>query len=417
MIGSVILSESRGALAAPGGLVTAVGRMTGFIGAYAMLIMVLLIARLPWLERSVGQDRLLRWHRRTAPWAISLIVVHVVTVTIGYAALGKTSIPSQLWSFISAYPDMLAAMVGFLLLLLASVSSIRIARRKMKYESWWLVHLYTYLGLTLVFMHQIRTGASFLSHPLARAIWLSVWLIAGVVVFSFRWLYPIAKNLRYRLKVASIAEEAPGVYSIICTGRHLERLAVCGGQFFQWRFLAPGMWWQAHPFSISALPRPPFLRLTVKALGDQSAALSSLAIGTRVMIEGPYGAFTHHSRISNRVALIGAGIGVTPIRSMLEDLPREVDVVTVVRAHAEADLIHHDEITALSKERNSRLVEALGSRREVPFDARALKSMIPDIAGRDVYVCGPDGFTHDMINALRRNRVPMAQIHVEAFAF
>jgi len=217
--------------------------------------------------------------------------------------------------------------------------------------------------------------------------------------------------------VASIAEEAPGVYSIICTGRHLDRLGVSGGQFFQWRFLARGMWWQAHPFSISALPRPPFLRLTVKALGDQSAALSSLPIGTRVMIEGPYGAFTHHSRTSDRVALIGAGIGVTPIRSMLEDLPRDIDVVTIVRAHAEADLIHHEEITALSRERNAQLIESLGSRHEVPLDAAAVKSMVPDIAGRDVYVCGPDGFTHDMIDALRRNRVPMSQIHVEAFAF
>jgi predicted ferric reductase len=300
---------------------------------------------------------------------------------------------------------------------MAAISSIRIARRKMRYETWWVVHLYTYLGLSLAFAHQIMTGVTFVGHPLAKAIWIAAWVFAGVVIFSFRFLYPVLKNLRYRLKIASILEENPGVYSIICTGKNLEKLGVSGGQFFQWRFLHKGLWWQAHPFSISALPRPPFLRLTVKALGDQSAAVAALPAGTRVMIEGPYGAFTHHARVSDRVALIGAGIGITPIRSLLEDLPHEVDVVTIVRGRSQEDLIHHEELLALTKERRGRLCEVIGSRPMVTLDAAAIKQLIPDIAGRDVYICGPDAFASDMVDALRRDRVPIAQIHLESFAF
>jgi hypothetical protein len=64
---AVILGESRGSLAAPGGLLSAAGRLAAFAGTYLMLIMVLLIARLPWLESSVGQDRLVRWQRQLAP--------------------------------------------------------------------------------------------------------------------------------------------------------------------------------------------------------------------------------------------------------------------------------------------------------------------------------------------------------------
>lgn len=167
-LGAVITGETRGSLAAPGGLLIAGGRLTGFSGAYLMLLMVLLIARLPWLERAVGQDRLVRWHRRIGPWALILITAHVVLITLGYAQLSKTGALRQLWIFLSSYPDMLAAIVGFGLLVMVAITSIRIARRHLKYETWWVVHLYTYLALSLAFAHQIVTGGSFIGHPLAR---------------------------------------------------------------------------------------------------------------------------------------------------------------------------------------------------------------------------------------------------------
>jgi DMSO/TMAO reductase YedYZ heme-binding membrane subunit len=140
-----------------------------------MLIMVLLIARMGWLERAVGQDRLVRWHRRIAPWALGLITAHVVLITLGYAQSSKTGALRQLWVFLSSYPDVLAATVGFGLLVMVAVTSVRIARRRLKYETWWVVHLYTYIALALAFAHQIVTGVSFVGHPLARAIWATAW--------------------------------------------------------------------------------------------------------------------------------------------------------------------------------------------------------------------------------------------------
>ena len=53
----------------------------------------------------------------------------------------------------------------------------------MAYETWWSVHLYTYLALFLSFSHQINTGASFVGHPAARLWWTALWLgTLGVVV-------------------------------------------------------------------------------------------------------------------------------------------------------------------------------------------------------------------------------------------
>ena len=163
-----IMSTSTGALRAPGGIATALGQLFGLAGTYLLLVMLLLIARFPWVEAAVGQDRLLRWHRRLGAWPIGLLVVHAALVTWGYAELARAGIWHQAWLFLRSYPDVLAAVVGLGLILAAGATSIRYARRRMRYETWWVVHLYTYLALALSFPHQLANGQSFVGHPLAR---------------------------------------------------------------------------------------------------------------------------------------------------------------------------------------------------------------------------------------------------------
>ena len=416
-LGLVATGESRGSLAAPGGLLIAAGRLAGFSGAYLMLVMVVLIARLPWLERAVGQDRLVRWHRRIGPWPIWLIGAHVVLITLGYAQLARVGALRQFWEFLTSYPDILAAAVGFGLLILAGATSIKIARRRLKYETWWVVHLYLYLALALAFAHQIVTGGSFIGHPFTRAIWIAIWAMTAGLVLAFRIVGPLLRNLRHQLRVAAIHEEGPGVVSIICSGRRLDRLAVSGGQFFKWRFVTKELWWHAHPYSLSALPQPPYIRVTVKGLGDQSRAIAQLKPGTRVVIEGPYGAFTHHARSSDRVVLIGAGVGITPLRALLEDLPASVRVTFVVRASSAQDIVHRAELAALVEQRSGQYHEIIGSREEVRFDAHLLRELVPDLATCDVYVCGPDGFGRRVVNAALRLGVHQDHIHEEVFAF
>jgi hypothetical protein len=80
-----ITAESAGSLSAPGGIATAVGRATGLVAAYAMVVVVLLVARIPPLERAIGQDRLVAWHRRLGPWPLYLLAGHGVFITVGYA--------------------------------------------------------------------------------------------------------------------------------------------------------------------------------------------------------------------------------------------------------------------------------------------------------------------------------------------
>src|SRR3954451_15166701 len=221
---------------------------------------------------------------------------------------------------------MLAATVGSIFLFAAGISSYRLARRRMAYETWWSVHLYTYLALFLSFSHQVDTGASFVGHPVARFWWTALWLGTLAVVVASRVALPVWRSLRHQIRVLPVTPAGPGVVTVRLRGRRLDRLPVAGGQFFQWRFLRRGLWWQAHPYSLSAVPSGNRLQITVKSLGDHSAALARLKRGTRVAIEGPYGTFTPDARRSNKLLLVGAGVGSAPILSLLQDLPARTDV-------------------------------------------------------------------------------------------
>ncbi len=417
VLAAVILGESRGSLAAPGGLLSAAGRLAGCTGTYLMLIMVVLVARLPWLERAAGQDRLVRWHRQVAPWAIGLITAHVVLIVLGYARAASTGTWHEVWVLLTSYRDILAATAGFGLLIMAGVSSYRHVRRRIAYETWWVIHLYLYLGLALAFAHQLFTGVSFIGHPLVRALWIAVWAATAGMVVVFRVAQPIWRSLRHQLRVVEVRTEAPGVVSVVCSGRRLDRLAVSGGQFLLWHFLTRELWWQGHPYSLSALPRPPYIRVTVKGLGDQSRAAASLRPGTWVAIEGPYGAFTRHARVREGAVMFAAGVGITPVRALLEDLPPGMDVVVVVRASTAADLVHRDEVAALVRQHGGRLHEITGSRHKVRLGARVLRRIVPDIADRDVYICGPSGFSAEVADAAAQLGAVPEQIHTETFGF
>jgi ferredoxin-NADP reductase len=214
-----------------------------------------------------------------------------------------------------------------------------------------------------------------------------------------------------------VREEAPGVYSLILNGRNISQLQVSGGQFFQWRFMARGLWWHSHPYSLSALPRPPYIRVTIKRLGLQSLAATRLKPGTRVYVEGPYGVFTRHARRSERVVLIGAGVGISPIRALLEDLPNTTKVTVILRASSVDDLVHRDEVKELVQARNGHLHEIVGPRENVRLDAAVLRKLVTNLRNCDVFVCGPTGFSQGITDSLLQLGVHKDRIHQETFAF
>jgi predicted ferric reductase len=416
-IGLGLSAQSLTSIGSVPGLITAVGRMTGLLAGYAMLVTAALSARIGPLERAIGQDRLIRWHRRLGPWGLYLLLAHVVLIVVGYAGLAETGILAQLWELLLTYQGMLGAGVATVLLFLAGVTSYNRARRRFRYETWWSIHLYTYLALLFAFAHQVDNGASFAGHPLATIWWTAIWLGLLAAVVYWRLAVPVIRSLRHRIRVAAVVRENEDVVSVVLEGRRLDRLPVAGGQFFQWRFLTRGAWWEAHPFSLSHVPHRDRMRITVKNLGDHSRELAAMPPGTPVFIEGPYGRFTADAAVTPKVLLIGAGVGVTPLRSILQDLDEHADVAVLLRARTRDELVLADEIADEVDRRSGRLWEAVGPRGQVRISASTLRRALPDVHQRDAFICGPGSFTEAVTAECRRAGIPESRIHVESFVF
>ncbi|MGW5326026.1 ferredoxin reductase family protein [Streptomyces sp. NPDC004014] len=404
-----------GSVVGTAGWLTGGGRIAGLLCGYACAVLVGLMARVPLLETRVGSDRVARWHAMAGRYTICLLVAHVVLILTGYAAQDRATLWHETVTVVLDYPDMLKATAGTVILLAVGVTSVRAARRRTSYEFWYYVHLLTYAAVFLAFFHQLTLGDQFNGRPVATAVWYALYLsVAGLVVW-FRVLAPIRLNRRHRLRVDSVHQEAPGVYSVVVRGRHLDELGARPGQFFRWRFLGEGMGWTSTPYSLSAPPRPDMLRITVKALGGHSAAVALLRPGTRVWAEGPYGSLTADRATSPHSLLIAAGVGVTPLRALFETLPGEVTLL--YRARSAQDLALGAELESIARWRGGRVLYALnGPRGERPhITAKSLRASFPGLAGHDVYICGPHGFAQDVYGELRAAGVPDRRIHHESF--
>jgi predicted ferric reductase len=403
-----------------GDVLTSGARITGLLSAYLALIQVVLIARLPWLERRFGLDHLTVWHRWNGHACIDLVVAHVVLSVWGYAMLDKLPLPTEISTMLTGgiYPGMITATIGTGLLLAVVFTSIAIVRRRMRYEVWYVVHLMSYVGIALAWFHQIPTGNELVVDVVAADYWRALYLATIATIVVFRLLVPMANALRFRLRVEEIVRESPGVVSLRLSGRQLDRLGVSAGQFFLFRFLGRGRWWASHPFSVSGLPRNGSMRITVKDLGDFSGALGEIRQGTRVIAEGPFGVFTDRARRREKALLIAGGIGITPIRTLLETM--RGDLVVIYRVVEESEIIFREELEQLAHARGARLHFTVGDHR-LPsgrdlLSPAHLHELVPDITEREVYVCGPPSMADAVTENARHAHVPRRHIHTERFA-
>jgi ferredoxin-NADP reductase/DMSO/TMAO reductase YedYZ heme-binding membrane subunit len=388
------------------------------------------------VERAWGQDLLTRRHRTVGYWSFHLMLAHIVLIVIGYTQSGTLTLLPQIWDLIVNYPGMLLAVAGTVALVAVVLTSIRAARRRMRYESWHLIHLYAYLGVGLALPHQLWTGGDFLASPAATAFWWSLWVLAAGAIVLFRVAVPLARSGSHRLAVLAVVPEAPGVVSIVLRGRRVDRLGARPGQFLHWRFLSGTGWSRAHPYSVSAVPTADRLRITARIDGDDGARLAGLRPGTRVLLEGPYGGLTADRRQHRDVLLMAAGVGITPMRGLAEQIgtepprpgpdgSRSPSVVLVHRIGTPRDALFGAELAALARRTSLHLVHLVGSR---PADggwlpatpyrvdaAHALRQLVPDLADREVYLCGPPGWMDAVARTLRELGAPASTVHREDF--
>ncbi|MFC8845869.1 MULTISPECIES: ferric reductase-like transmembrane domain-containing protein [unclassified Micromonospora] len=395
---------------------TSIGRFLGLHLGFVMALQLLLIGRVPFLERRIGMDKLTNWHRWTGFTIFWLVVLHPTFVLLGYSQLDRISFFAEIPNLAEQMPVLLGMIAAGLVCVMA-LTSVRMARRRMSYEAWHATHLVVYVMIVLSVIHQVYEGSSFASSTLTKAYWWALWAFAIGSLLVNRLFVPLVRNARHRLRVVAVVPETDQAVSVYVGGDRLDRLRARPGQFFWWRFPGHNSWWQVNPWSLSAAPDGRTLRLTAKAIGSTSAGLRQLPVGTRVYIEGPYGALTTAGRTRENALLIAGGIGVTPIRALLEDRDLTGDIVVLYRARTPADAVLIGELRNLVQARGARLHLLTGRTTDgsQPFSPESLRGLVPDIAERDVYLCGPAAMADTVQRSLRALRVPARQRHIEAF--
>jgi predicted ferric reductase len=405
------------------GVLTAVGQLAALYGTFLALIQLVLVSRSPYLDEVFGTDRLLWYHRWGGFLTVWLLAGHFVFTTIGYGMGDGSGVVAEFVTFLTVYPFVLWSFVALCLFIAVAISSVRLARRKLAYGTWYGIHLLMYLAIALAFMHQLLVGIDFVSDPVARLYWIGLYVITIGSILLWRVGQPLTISIRHRLRVANVVEEGPGVVSIYLAGRDLDRLPARAGQWFLFRFLTREGWYRAHPFSLSAAPNGEYLRITVKALGDYTHHLQHIRVGTPVFAEGPYGILTGARRTKERVVLIAGGIGIAPLRALLEELPARPGALTLIyRTSRPEDQVLRDEVEALARRRRATVRYLVGRRGspEMPRDPlspAALRSLVPDIQRCDVFVCGPEPMMNAVQRALRSLHVPARRVHLEHFAY
>ncbi len=403
------------------GICRSLANLFAFLAACGILLQLILIARVPWLDRTFGMDKLARLHHVLGFAIPAAIVAHPLLLVAGEAAVSGGTWFGRFQAFVSGYEDVPKAVASAVLFLALVAMSLVIVLGRLKYETWYYAHLVMYLATLLFIGHQFESGDDM--YGWYAAFWSVLYAVTFGFLVVFRFAMPIYRFWRHGFTVDSVVSEGGGCWSVYLKGRDLSRLPVRAGQFFIVRFLDKRRWWQAHPFSLSCAPNAAHLRFTFKELGDFTKELSGLKPGTKVLLDGPHGAFTERAARSDKFVLIAGGIGITPIRALAESLAKQgKKVVMLFGTKTCTDMTFKGELDKLAAACPNLAVHCVVSRDETWtgergfIDAEKIQRLAPDFKTSDFYVCGPKPMTDAVIKALVSIGADKTRIHYERFS-
>jgi predicted ferric reductase len=407
------------------GWVTAAGIVAGLVATDLVLVMIVLAARVPVIDRVFGTDNAIAVHRSLGKPVLYLLLAHGLLLTVGYGLSDRTNPVGETISLFTTVHDMPLAYLGLGLFLAVVVTSVVSVRRRLPYEAWHVIHLLSYVAVLVALPHMLSVGSVLASGTWQRVYWIALYSLALGLIALYRFVMPVVVTFRHRMRVLGVESIAPGVVSIHIAGDDLDRLGVRGGQYGVWRFWTAGTWWHAHPVSFSAVPTRGHARITVRDLGAGSARLGRIRPGAFVSLEGPYGLFTTRARTAPYLALVASGIGITPVRSLLEDTDLRPGEATVLLRGSDDDQRYlWDEVGAIGAATGSTMYAMTGPRawsREswmTEEDLRrgvTLASVFPRLLDSDLYVCGPRAWSDLVVRDARLAGVPEHRIHQERF--
>lgn len=398
---------------------TDIGVALGFLALSLLLIQFALVSRLRPVSRPFGADVLMQWHRGAAILALAFAVAHPLLV------------PRLPWSAWNPFAGPAAIQTGAVALWATVVISVTSIRRKslgLSYEAWQVIHLGSACVIVVAALWHVMAVGVYSSAP-ALGWLLTVYaaLFAALLV-RYRLIRPL--ELARRPWRIAVNEDI---------GSNTRRVGVRpdghGGFAFepgQFAWLLTGrspMLSAQHPLSIAssaARGADGTIEFAIKALGDWSAMIvPGLEPGRVVWVDGPYGSFTPDPTSAEPLVLIAGGIGIAPIRSMLQTLSHLSDRRRVYLFYAASDwsrVVFADELARLAETLDLHVTFVFehpgpgwtGERGFVTTDLLA-RHLPAGMAEFEYFVCGPLPMIDALESALTALRVPTSHIHTERF--
>ena len=403
---------------APAGMWKQLSSVTGLVALSALVCTACLPSRLRGLTRTFGIETVVGLHRQLGILSAVLIALHLAAVVANNPAqVGLLLVPT-------APNRARAAVTASVALALLVVLALERRRIKARYEVWRWMHLFlaaVTLGgsaLHVLWLKQMVTDA--VMAPILAGLGLLV-----VAVFVMRWWGRSVLERGGEFVIERIRAENPTVTTMVLAPRE-GGMRFSPGQFAWVRLQRSAV--EEHPFTIASSAHDPhFTEFTIRGTGDFASSVRGLRPGESVWVDGPYGSFTCDAVPTEGLVLIAAGVGITPMMSMLRTAADRGDQRPhrlVYVARDTGDLLFRDELAMLRRYLDLEVTEVLrrpsaswtGATGEI--DVRLLTAVLStlDVAQRlDYFLCGPPSMVADVLGALTSMGVPDDQIHTEQF--
>jgi predicted ferric reductase len=385
-------------------------RLGALLGFTLFGVQIGLSAKLRFIERYFGHDKMITIHRRLGIAAFILVLFHALAVIVMRAT-----------AFLSFKTELLLGIIALSLLVILLLFILSRKYLHSRYEYWAIVHQLNYLIFLLAFVHSIFIGTTLRS----SLIWQIFWVLLG---FGFIGIagYKLWNNYRVhrnRFQVAQVVQETPTIWTIHFQPQKLDYRP---GQFMILRLIHNAVTSEPHPFTIASSPSSPALSVSIKAAGDFTGKIGTTKPGDYALIDAPYGRFSFLEFPGESYLFIAGGIGITPFMSMLRfmrDKRITKKVLLLWGNRTEADIAFRDELRQMEQTMASlKVVHILSEKNdwngETGFiSAPLIKKYAGDLAGIEIFICGPPIMMKLVLNTLQSLNVSKSKIHFERFTW
>lgn len=321
-----------------------VGQIAGVTGISLLAIQILLTSRIPFIEKGVGYDRLIRWHNTNAKIMLFFLLSHPVLLTWKYLSLTF----AEILEIISAYTiSHYLGISALILMIFIAVISIYRKLLRIPYHIWKKIHLITYVIAAFGFLHSFALAFQYrgLSAPITWW-WIGLMIIIVISIINH---YLLSSSRKFEYVVSSVRSIASNVTSLVLKPTS-KRMSFQAGQF-AYISLKDSFSKEEHPFTIASDPRDDTLEFVIKNNGDYTSQISRVKEGTTVMVEGPYGVLSN-IQMPGPFVFVAGGIGITPLMSMLRHMKGKEDTPHTHLYYGNRtsdDIAFYDELVSLQE--------------------------------------------------------------------